>query len=92
MFGWTDRELFAVDPVHCAYRHDRAGLVAGIALSSLNSPKLKRIEAQQAIVECGTKHHRSLLTHERVPTDHLGIVWWRSPELGANAAILAEAA
>lgn len=84
VFGWSDRELFAVDPVRCAYRHDRAGLVSGIALSALNGPKLRRIEARQAIIECGTKHHRSELSQTRVPVDYLGCCWWFSPELGGS--------
>jgi len=79
--GWSDRELFAVDPARCARRPDRAGLVAGIALSKLNSPKLLRIERDRAIVECGTKQHRSQLTHMRTPVTHLGCLWWESPEL-----------
>lgn len=83
-FGWSDRELFGVDPARCAYRPDRAGLVSGIALSALNRPKLLRIKAQEAIVESGTQLNRSELTHTRVPVDHLGIVWWQSPELGGR--------
>lgn len=78
--GWSDRELFAVDPVRCALRPDRAGLVSGIALSKLNSPKLLRIEGDRAIVECGTRQHRSLLAHTRAPVIHLGCLWWESPE------------
>ncbi len=80
--GWSDRELFAVDPVRCAGRHDRAGLVSGIALSSLTVPKLRTIEARKAVIECGDKGGRSKLSHPRIPEAHLGIVWWQSPELG----------
>lgn len=84
MFGWTDRELFSVDPARCAYRPDRAGLISGVALSALNGPKVLSIGAREAVIECGTKANRSLLTHRRVPADHLGVCWWHSPELGAR--------
>ena len=84
MYGYSDAELFAVDPARCAARPDRAGIVSGIALSALAVPKLIRIEARKAVVECGNGN-RSLLTHRRTGrTDQLGVVWWHSPELGGR--------
>jgi hypothetical protein len=79
-FEWSDRELFAVDPVRASARHDRAGLISGIAISSLTVPKLRRIEEHRAIVECGDKGARSTLTHPRGPASWLGCCWWSSPE------------
>lgn len=84
LHGWTDRELFAVDPVRCTMRPDRAGLVSGIALSALTVPKLLRIKADAAIIECGDKGGRSILTHRRGPVGYLGTPWWFSPELGGR--------
>lgn len=83
-FEWTDRELFAVDPARCFGRHDRAGLVAGIALSSLTVPKLRSIEADAARIECGDRGARSMLRQPRIATRHLGVEWWLSPELGGR--------
>lgn len=92
MYGYSDAELFAVDPVRCAARPDRAGIVSGIALSALANPKLIRIEARKAVIECGTGN-RSLLTHRRTGrTDQLGVVWWESPEFGARPVKLEVAA
>jgi len=80
--GWSDRELFAVDPARCSNRQDRAGLISGIALTKLNSPKVLSIGAHSALIECGTKTNRSRLAQARVAETYLGCCWWHSPELG----------
>jgi hypothetical protein len=77
LHGWTDTELFGLSPDAPHVRVAEQGLVSGLALSSLNGPKLIAIEPDVALVRCASG---SVLRHQRF-RERAGASqpWWDLP-------------
>jgi hypothetical protein len=75
--GWSDLELFGLAWHAPEVRLAEQGLVSGLALSSLNSPKLVAIHADAAVIRCGSG---AQLTYRRFTgnTD-CAVPWWEIP-------------
>lgn len=76
--GWSDAELYGLAPHAPTVRLAEQGLVAGLALSALNSPKLVEVLQDRAVIRCGSG---SLLTFRRNSGSDVAVPWWQIAEL-----------
>lgn len=76
--GWSDQELYGLARHAPEPRLAEQGLVSGLALSSLNSPKLVEIHADAAVIRVGGSGAH--LTYRRFSgnTD-CAVPWWEIP-------------